>query len=70
MDFLVKNALKNMSGEEESLDNYEVGQARMVVVGAGVRCVPRYYAQLLATIALFVFIGLLCYFNLFKVHDQ
>ncbi|MFW5704682.1 MAG: cell division protein FtsZ [Nanoarchaeota archaeon] len=34
MDFLVKNALKNMSGEE-SLDNYEVGQARMVVVGCG-----------------------------------
>lgn len=34
MDFLVKNALENMGGEE-ALDQYEVGQARMVVVGCG-----------------------------------
>lgn len=33
MDFLVKNALQNMS--EENLDQIEVGQARMVVVGCG-----------------------------------
>lgn len=33
MDFLVKNALENMS--DESIDNYEVGQARMTVVGCG-----------------------------------
>ncbi len=33
MDFLVKNALQNMS--EASIDNYEVGQARMTVVGCG-----------------------------------
>lgn len=33
MDFLVKNALQNMS--EDGLDNYEVGQARMTVVGCG-----------------------------------
>ncbi len=33
MDFLVKDALKNMS--DDSLDNIEVGQARMVVVGCG-----------------------------------
>lgn len=33
MDFLVKNALENMS--EDNLDQYEVGQARMVVVGCG-----------------------------------
>lgn len=33
MDFLVKDALQNMS--EESFDNIEVGQARMVVVGCG-----------------------------------
>ena len=34
MDFLVKNALENMSSGEP-LENYEVGQARMVVVGCG-----------------------------------
>lgn len=34
MDFLVKNALENMDSGEE-LDQYEVGQARMVVVGCG-----------------------------------
>ena len=33
MDFLVKNALENMSSN--TLDNYEVGQARMTVVGCG-----------------------------------
>ncbi len=33
MEFLVKNALQNMSDDE--LDNYEVGQARMTVVGCG-----------------------------------
>jgi cell division protein FtsZ len=33
MDFLVKDALKNMS--ENDIDNYEVGQARMTVVGCG-----------------------------------
>lgn len=33
MDFLVKDALKNMS--DDSFDNIEVGQARMVVVGCG-----------------------------------
>ncbi len=33
MDFLVKNALQNMS--DESVDQYEVGQARMTVVGCG-----------------------------------
>ncbi len=33
MDFLVKDALQNMG--EEALDNYEVGQAKMVVVGCG-----------------------------------
>jgi len=33
MDFLVKNALENMS--EDSLEQYEVGQARMTVVGCG-----------------------------------
>lgn len=33
MDFLVKDALQNMS--EESVDQFEVGQARMVVVGCG-----------------------------------
>lgn len=33
MDFLVKNALENMSSE--TIDNYEVGQARMTVVGCG-----------------------------------
>jgi cell division protein FtsZ len=33
MDFLVKNALQNM--DETGLDNYEVGQARMTVVGCG-----------------------------------
>ena len=33
MDFLVKNALQNMS--EETLDKYEVGQARMTVIGCG-----------------------------------
>lgn len=33
MDFLVKDALQNM--EEGSLDNFEVGQARMTVVGCG-----------------------------------
>lgn len=35
MDFLVKDALKNMSSSDDSIDQYEVGQARMVVVGAG-----------------------------------
>jgi cell division protein FtsZ len=34
MDFLVKNALKNMS-DEDNIENYEVGQARMIVVGCG-----------------------------------
>ena len=33
MDFLVKNALENMSSE--TIDNYEVGQARMTVIGCG-----------------------------------
>lgn len=33
MDFLVKDALQNMS--EENVDQFEVGQARMVVVGCG-----------------------------------
>lgn len=33
MDFLVKNALQNMS--EDKLEQYEVGQARMTVVGCG-----------------------------------
>lgn len=33
MDFLVKDALQNMS--EDNLDQFEVGQARMVVVGCG-----------------------------------
>lgn len=33
MDFLVKNALENMS--DESVENYEVGQARMMIVGCG-----------------------------------
>ena len=33
MDFLVKNALENMP--TESIDNFEVGQARMTVVGCG-----------------------------------
>jgi len=33
MDFLVKNALENMSSE--SIENYEVGQARMTVIGCG-----------------------------------
>ena len=33
MDFLVKNALENMS--DDSIENYEVGQARMTVVGCG-----------------------------------
>jgi cell division protein FtsZ len=33
MDFLVKDALKNMS--ENDIDAYEVGQARMTVVGCG-----------------------------------
>ena len=33
MDFLVKDALQNMS--EENLENIEVGQARMIVVGCG-----------------------------------
>ena len=33
MDFLVKNALENMS--EGSLENYEVGHARMTVIGCG-----------------------------------
>lgn len=33
MDFLVKNALKNMS--DDDVEQYDVGQARMVVVGAG-----------------------------------
>lgn len=33
MDFLVKNALENMSSN--TLDNYEVGQARMTVIGCG-----------------------------------
>lgn len=33
MDFLVKEALQNMS--EENLDQYEVGQARMTVIGCG-----------------------------------
>jgi cell division protein FtsZ len=35
MDFLVKDALKNMSDDSDALDQYEVGQARMVVVGCG-----------------------------------
>ncbi len=34
MDFLVKNALQNMNNSD-ALDNYEVGQARMTVVGCG-----------------------------------
>ena len=34
MDFLVKNALENMS-TEENLENYEVGTARMSVLGCG-----------------------------------
>lgn len=33
MDFLVKNALENMS--DDNIENYEVGQARMTVVGCG-----------------------------------
>ncbi len=33
MDFLVQNALKNMS--EQEVEGFEVGQARMVVVGCG-----------------------------------
>ncbi len=33
MDFLVKNALKNMS--EEEVEDFNTGQAKMVVVGAG-----------------------------------
>ena len=33
MDFLVKNALQNMS--DETLEQFEVGQARMIVVGTG-----------------------------------
>ncbi len=33
MDFLVKNALENMS--DDDLEQYEVGQARMTVVGCG-----------------------------------
>jgi cell division protein FtsZ len=33
MDFLVKNALENMS--DEDVENYEVGHARMTVVGCG-----------------------------------
>ena len=33
MDFLVKNALQNMS--DDNLDQFEVGQARMTVVGCG-----------------------------------
>lgn len=33
MDFLVKNALENMS--DESIENFEVGQARMTVVACG-----------------------------------
>ena len=35
MDFLVKNALENMSQDNSGLEQYEVGQARMVVVGCG-----------------------------------
>lgn len=35
MDFLVKNALENMEEDNNGLDQYEVGQARMVVVGCG-----------------------------------
>ena len=35
MDFLVKNAIKNMSTEDADLENYEVGQARMFVMGCG-----------------------------------
>ena len=35
MDFLVKNALENMESKDDSVENYEVGQARMVVVGCG-----------------------------------
>ncbi|MFT4244415.1 MAG: cell division protein FtsZ [Candidatus Woesearchaeota archaeon] len=36
MDFLVKNALENMNdGSSSELDQYEVGQARMIVVGCG-----------------------------------
>ena len=35
MDFLVKNALENMDEDSNGLDQYEVGQARMVVVGCG-----------------------------------
>ena len=35
MDFLVKNALENIDQGDEALDRYEVGQARMVVVGCG-----------------------------------
>jgi len=34
MDFLVKNALENM-GNDEDLSQYEVGQARMTIVGCG-----------------------------------
>ena len=34
MDFLVKNALNNLD-EKEDIDNYEVGQARMSVIGCG-----------------------------------
>ena len=34
MDFLVKNALENM-GSDEDLSQYEVGQARMTIVGCG-----------------------------------
>ena len=33
MDFLVKNALENMS--DETVENFEVGQARMTVIGCG-----------------------------------
>jgi len=33
MDFLVKNVLENMS--DEDIGNYEVGQARMTVIGCG-----------------------------------
>ena len=35
MDFLVKNALENMDDSTSGLDQYEVGQARMIVVGCG-----------------------------------
>ena len=35
MDFLVKNALDGMDENDSSVENYEVGQARMTVVGCG-----------------------------------